>query len=166
MLLQAFALHAARRTGAMRSHAMLLVLSTAAVVGVCAVVGGAGDLSAKGDQEDAAERDGVDADANVFTSAPEHWYSALSGVFFRDDAIDGGETRPMNEPSDRGVDGGDGVRGVGVHDVRHNGHRTQATLSKSSLERVLAPLFDLNSDADVRKTRRWRPEWFAGRDNT
>jgi len=41
----------------MRSHAMLLVLSTAAVVGVCAVVGGAGDLSAKGDQEDAAERD-------------------------------------------------------------------------------------------------------------
>ena len=166
MLLQAFALHAARRTGAMRSHAMLLVLSTAAVVGVCAVVGGAGDLSAKGDQEDAAERDGVDADVNVFTSAPEHWYSALSGVFFRDDAIDGGETRPMNEPSDRGVDGGDGVRGVGVHDVRHNGHRTQATLSKSSLERVLAPLFDLNSDADVRKTRRWRPEWFAGRDNT
>ena len=56
MLLQAFALYA-RRTGAMRSHAMLLVLSTAAVVGVCAVVGGAGDLSAKGDQEDAAERD-------------------------------------------------------------------------------------------------------------
>ena len=103
---------------------------------------------------------------NVFTSAPEHWYSALSGVFFRDDAIDGGETRPMNEPSDRGVYGGDGARGVGVHDVRHNGHRTQATLSKSSLERVLAPLFDLNSDADVRKTRRWRPEWFAGRDNT
>ena len=165
MLLQAFALHAARRTGAMRSHAMLLVLSTAAVVGVCAV-GGAGDLSAKGDQEDAAERDGVDADVNVFTSAPEHWYSALSGVFFRDDAIDGGEIRPMNEPSDRGVDGGDGVRGVGVHDVRYNGHRTQATLSKSSLERVLAHIFDLNSDADVRKTRRWRPKWFAGRDNT
>ena len=166
MLLQAFALHAARRTGAMRSHAMLLVLSTAAVVGVCAVVGGAGDLSAKGDQEDAAERDGVDADANVFTSAPEHWYSALSGVFFRDDAIDGDETRPRTSRATRGVDGGDGVRGVGVHDVRHNGHRTQATLSKSSLERVLAPLFDLNSDADVRKTRRWRPEWFAGRDNT
>ena len=166
MLLQAFALHAARRTGAMRSHAMLLVLSTAAVVGVCAVVGGAGDLSAKGDQEDAAERDGFDADVNVFTSAPEHWYSALSGVFFRDDAIDGGETRPMNEPSDRGVDGGDGVRGVGVHDARHNGHRTQATLSKSSLERVLAHIFDLNSEADVRKTRRWRPKWFAGRDNT
>ena len=166
MLLQAFALHAARRTGAMRSHAMLLVLSTAAVVGVCAVVGGAGDLSAKGDQEDAAERDRFDADVNVFTSAPEHWYSALSGVFISDDAIDGGETRPMNEPSDRGVDGGDGVRGVGVHDARHNGHRTQATLSKSSLERVLAPLFDLSSDADVRKTRRWRPKWFAGRDNT
>ena len=103
---------------------------------------------------------------NVFTSAPEHWYSALSGVFFRDDAIDGGEARPMNEPSDRGVDGGDGVRGVGVHDVRHNGHRTQATLSKSSLERVLAHIFDLNSEADVRKTRRWRPKWFAGRDNT
>ena len=166
MLLQAFALHAARRTGAMRSHAMLLVLSTAAVVGVCAVVGGAGDLSAKGDQEDAAERDGVDADANVFTSAPEHWYSALSGVFFRDDAIDGDETRPRTSRATRGVDGGDGVRGVGVHDVRHNGHRTQATLSKSSLERVLAPLFDLNSEADVRKTRRWRPKWFAGRDNT
>ena len=72
----------------MRSHAMLLVLSTAAVVGVCAVVGGAGDLSAKGDQEDAAERDGYDADVNVFTSAPEHWYSALSGVFISDDAID------------------------------------------------------------------------------
>ena len=150
----------------MRSHAMLLVLSTAAVVGVCAVVGGAGDLSAKGHQEDAAERDGFDADVNVFTSAPEHCYSALSGVFFRDDAIDGGEIRPMNEPSDRGVDGGDGVRGVGVHDVRHNGHRTQATLSKSSLERVLAHIFDLNSEADVRKTRRWRPKWFAGRDNT
>ena len=149
----------------MRSHAMLW--SSPAVLGACAVVGaGAGDLSAKGDQEDAAERDGVDADVNVFTSAPEHWYSALSGVFFRDDAIDGGETRPMNEPSDRGVDGGDGVRGVGVHDVRHNGHRTQATLSKSSLERVLAHIFDLNSEADVRKTRRWRPKWFAGRDNT
>ena len=78
----------------------------------------------------------------------------------------GGDAHPVNEPSDRGVDGGDGVRGAGVHDVRHNGHRTQATLSKSSLKRVLAPLFDLSSDADVRKTRRWRPKWFAGRDNT
>ena len=125
-----------------------------------------GRFICEGPPEDAAERDGFDADVNVFTSAPEHWYSALSGVFFRDDAIDGGETRPMNEPSDRGVDGGDGVRGVGVHDVRHNGHRTQATLSKSSLERVLAHIFDLNSEADVRKTRRWRPKWFAGRDNT
>ena len=166
MLLQAFALHAARRTGAMRSHAMLLVLSTAAVVGACAVVVGAGDLSAKGDQEDAAERDGVDADVNVFTSAPEHWYSALSGVFFRDDAIDGGETRPMNEPSDRGVDGGDGVRGVGVHDVRHNGHRTQAFLSSNSMEHIVERSLDLNGDDDVRKTRRGRPKWFAGRDNT
>ena len=165
MLLQAFALYA-RRTGAMRSHAMLLVLSTAAVVGVCAVVGGAGDLSAKGDQEDAAERDGFDADVNVFTSAPEHWYSALSGVFFRDDAIDGGEARPMNEPSDRGVDGGDGVRGAGVHDVRHNRHRTQAFLSANSMEHIVERSLDLNGDDDVRKTRRWRPKWFAGRDNT
>ena len=103
---------------------------------------------------------------NVFTSAPEHWYSALSGVFFRDDAIDGGEARPMNEPSDRGVDGGDGVRGAGVHDVRHNRHRTQAFLSVNSMEYLVERSLDLNGDDDVRKTRRWRPKWFAGRDNT
>ena len=64
----------------------------------------------------------------------------------------GGDAHPVNEPSDRGVDGGDGVRGAGVHDVRHNG-RSQATLSVKSLEHFTARLLELNAASCHKRAR-------------